>query len=646
MASVFLSYDREDLDRARSIAVTLEKAGHSVWWDRHIRGGAQYSKEIENALKRADAVIVLWSEHSVESPWVRDEAATGRDSAKFVPVTIDGTEAPLGFRQFQTLDLSRRRGGSRSPALKELLAAVSALADQQQTGERTTQRPITSVANTRRLNWPIAALLGLALLVTVGIIAWTLVGQSSSVPIVAVSPADQSAKSEALSRDLLVKLGSLQAATSHSVQFTELRAGGAKPALVLNISESGSADHPEASVGLFDGKDNSLLWSKDFEQPSGKVADLKQQAAYTAAQVLTCALDALSPDGQRLEEQSLKLYLKGCAGYADKTAENLHLLLPIFLQLTRAEPKFAGGWAKLLLVESEFTRMRYLPESGAIVAPLPAHIAAARRLDASMPEVYLAEAALLPEMAFERRISLLELAVKEGPTDAAALTAFSENLLFVGRMNEAVVQAEKAVQADPLSPTARDNLIGALTYAGKTDVALAELARAERLWPGASSVTAARFRVHMRYGDPNEAMRLIQSGEVPTSGTPYVESFVKARVDPATANIDRAVQEARSFYDRQPTTIYHLAQVLGTFGREDELFPILLNWHYPDKVSYVVDALFRPSLRNVRRDPRMIAIAKRLGLLEYWRNSGNWPDFCFEPDLPYDCKTEANKLRA
>ena len=82
MASVFLSYDREDLDRARSIAVTLEKAGHSVWWDRHIRGGAQYSKEIENALKRADAVIVLWSEHSVESPWVRDEAATGRDSAK------------------------------------------------------------------------------------------------------------------------------------------------------------------------------------------------------------------------------------------------------------------------------------------------------------------------------------------------------------------------------------------------------------------------------------------------------------------------------------------------------------------------------------------------------------------------------------
>ena len=73
MASVFLSYDRDDAAKARSIAVALEKAGHLVWWDRHIKGGAQYSKEIEVALKAAQAVVVLWSEQSVDSAWVRDE---------------------------------------------------------------------------------------------------------------------------------------------------------------------------------------------------------------------------------------------------------------------------------------------------------------------------------------------------------------------------------------------------------------------------------------------------------------------------------------------------------------------------------------------------------------------------------------------
>src|SRR5688572_27759398 len=105
MASVFLSYDREDATRARSIAQALEKAGHSVWWDRHIKGGAQYAKEIEQALAAADAVVVLWSERSVESAWVRDEAAAGRDSGRLVPVRLDATSPPLGFRQYQTIDL-------------------------------------------------------------------------------------------------------------------------------------------------------------------------------------------------------------------------------------------------------------------------------------------------------------------------------------------------------------------------------------------------------------------------------------------------------------------------------------------------------------------------------------------------------------
>jgi hypothetical protein len=34
----------------------------------------------------------------------------------------------------------------------------------------------------------------------------------------------------------------------------------------------------------------------------------------------------------------------------------------------------------------------------------------------------------------------------------------------------------------------------------------------------------------------------------------------------------------------------------------------------------------------------------RLGLVDYWRASGHWPDFCSEPGLPYDCKAEATKL--
>ena len=82
MASVFLSYDREDVEYARPIALALEKAGHSVWWDLHVRSGAQFGKVIEEALKAAEAVVVLWSKQAVESAWVRDEASAGRDTGR------------------------------------------------------------------------------------------------------------------------------------------------------------------------------------------------------------------------------------------------------------------------------------------------------------------------------------------------------------------------------------------------------------------------------------------------------------------------------------------------------------------------------------------------------------------------------------
>lgn len=94
MASVFLSYDRDDANKARPIAAALEKAGHSVWWDKHISGGSQYAKEIEQALNSVDVVVVLWTSSSVESPWVRDEAGSGRDRDRLVRKGLGGNWSP------------------------------------------------------------------------------------------------------------------------------------------------------------------------------------------------------------------------------------------------------------------------------------------------------------------------------------------------------------------------------------------------------------------------------------------------------------------------------------------------------------------------------------------------------------------------
>ena len=165
MANVFLSYDREDVGQARTIATLLERAGHVVWWDRQIMPGTEFSKAIESALKSADAVVVLWSIRAVESAWVRDEAATGRDSGRLVPVTLDKTEPPLGFRQFQTIDLAGGRVRSASQSFQSLLAAIAAVPPHNEQSNSPAQAP-----GTRRLLPPSRRQL-VALLVAAGALA-------------------------------------------------------------------------------------------------------------------------------------------------------------------------------------------------------------------------------------------------------------------------------------------------------------------------------------------------------------------------------------------------------------------------------------------------------------------------------------------
>ena len=89
MASVFLSYARQDSARVRPLVAALEGKGQTVWWDERIPGGDQFADAIEQALNSADVIVVLWSATSSRSAWVRDEASTGRDRGRLVPVTLD-----------------------------------------------------------------------------------------------------------------------------------------------------------------------------------------------------------------------------------------------------------------------------------------------------------------------------------------------------------------------------------------------------------------------------------------------------------------------------------------------------------------------------------------------------------------------------
>jgi len=123
MADVFLSYSREDRAAVEPLAERLVAAGYSVWWDRNLSGGTRYLDETETQLNTAKVVLVAWSKTSITSHWVADEAGAGRDTGRLLPISLDGSIPPLGFRQFQVIDFAKwtRDDGV---AMNELIAAL------------------------------------------------------------------------------------------------------------------------------------------------------------------------------------------------------------------------------------------------------------------------------------------------------------------------------------------------------------------------------------------------------------------------------------------------------------------------------------------------------------------------------------------
>jgi hypothetical protein len=149
---IFLSYAREDRERAENFARIFTAQGWNVWWDRELLPGQMFDSEIGLQLAQAECVIVLWSATSVKKRWVRDEAEDGASRGILVPVLIDDVKIPLGFRRLQTENLVDWDGHEDHPGVANLLTAVGRRIDNAPAAKSIPARP------TRRARLPWLAL--------------------------------------------------------------------------------------------------------------------------------------------------------------------------------------------------------------------------------------------------------------------------------------------------------------------------------------------------------------------------------------------------------------------------------------------------------------------------------------------------------
>ncbi|MEM6383243.1 MAG: toll/interleukin-1 receptor domain-containing protein [Pseudomonadota bacterium] len=125
MVDVFISYKREERPKAKAIAEALVAYGFTVWWDIELMPGDRFALEIEQVIAEAKSVVVLWSEASVKSPYVRAEAHDANGRNIIIPVLLEDVQQPLFMRTVQACDLIEWDGRQGSAMLEPLLRSVS-----------------------------------------------------------------------------------------------------------------------------------------------------------------------------------------------------------------------------------------------------------------------------------------------------------------------------------------------------------------------------------------------------------------------------------------------------------------------------------------------------------------------------------------
>lgn len=124
----FISYSTADAHRAAALAVALRQRGIEVWIDiEQIRPGDPILSRISLGLEAADAVLILTSKNSLESPWCRREyeVLLSREivsgTTRVIPVRLDASGVPAILEGKAAVDL---RDGIDERSAQELASAI------------------------------------------------------------------------------------------------------------------------------------------------------------------------------------------------------------------------------------------------------------------------------------------------------------------------------------------------------------------------------------------------------------------------------------------------------------------------------------------------------------------------------------------
>jgi adenylate cyclase len=393
-----------------------------------------------------------------------------------------------------------------------------------------------------------------------------------------------------------------------------------KVGTILEGSVRKAGDRVRISVQLIDVGSEAPIWAQKYDRDMQNMFEIQTDIADRVANALKVQL--LRENRTRIENKApediaaYSLYLRGRFYWSKRNKTDLEKAIVQFEQAVKKDPGYALAFAGLADCYTLMGRHRYMPADD--VFPKARHYAEkALSLNDNLAEAHTSLAAVLfnydwdwngAEDQFRRAINL-------NSNYATAHYWLSLLLMTTGRLDGAVLEAEKAQTLDPLSPVVGSCVVQAYFFQEQYDKAIEECNRYLEMDP--NFVVARDFLVHLRvrkkeFEDAEkETNRLIAASERKAEAAAHLAYVYAAsgRVQEAKNLLKDLVTGSKLDYSN--STIF--ITVCSILGDQDSAFRWAEEALDNGKISFP-SIRFSPDLNDFRADPRYMSILEKAKL--------------------------------
>jgi TolB-like protein/Tfp pilus assembly protein PilF len=360
-----------------------------------------------------------------------------------------------------------------------------------------------------------------------------------------------------------------------------------------------------------------ILWTQEFHRPVNDAFALFHDVGTALAAAVEPATGGKSRQStHQPDPEAYRLYLDAryFFNYRALDPRNGPRAAELFQQAIEKDSNFAEGYSGL--VDAYLVTTRPRDWSGSHLADvLHQNAARALALDPSSPEAWATNARVLHVVDYNwsQAEQYLQRALRLQPGNASVHAKYAELLSNMGRVNEALLEMDTALDLDPLSTPIRNAKAIYLFWARR-------YAEAEKLLQSSSGAPQALRSlpylgaIHLRQGKAQQALVEFRLGVEKARNDP----LSRAHLAWALSKIGR-VSEARDIlreitappHDSEEPFYY--AAVYAALGDRDTAF------HWLGRAFQEHDVNLRllkthPYLDDLRSDPRFPAYLKRINL--------------------------------